>query len=362
MVNLQVLRVGLAVGAGTGPELADVFTNVISRIAGLYGLTIQLERSSRTYHTYFSLLDVDDQQVIRDRVLEDVKDYENFCLQEIARGTRVIFRTAINAQSLYIVREHFEALKFEHFPQGPNGLLFVRDQAQGFYTGTNQYDATTETITRTCTFTKEMTKRIIAYSLDYAHKLWGPTSVDKVTMVYKFHLFDGTFSLWAAQLSKELGVKVHFVQPDTANRNLLAYGVRGRELLIAGNEWGDIMHSILLDKFDKGAQENHCTENIYLKPELDGLVEYQTVHGSADDIAGKELVNPLATIRAAAAILEKHGGCKGAEEAVERALENLGKRKVVTPDQGGQATTAAVMEALFDVFPSIVANGEVQSS
>ena len=169
-------------------------------------------------------------------------------------------------------------------------------------------------------------------------------------MVYKFHLFDGVFGFWAEEWSKKYGVRINLVQPDTANRNILAFGIRGRQLMIAGNEWADIMHVILLNMFGQGAQEARCTENVYLHPELHGLSEYQIVHDSADDLAGKGIVNPSATVRAAAAILERHAGCKGTEEAMDRALLILQRRKAVTPDQGGQMSSTEVVDSILDIL------------
>ena len=346
------LQVGLSIGQGTGAELAEVFEKVIHEISRLYAMPVEVRRSLRKYHTYFSLLAENDPKVIQNETLEDVRHYEKFCEEEFTNGTHVIFRTAINAQSLYIVRQDLEAVKVECFSQGQNSLLLIRDEAQGFYTGSNRHESAQGTIYRTCKFSRELTGRIVSYSLGRARKLWGENAIDSVLMVYKFHLFDGALSLWAQEWSEKYGIKVQFVQPDTANRNLLAFGIQKRQLMIAGNEWADIMHSILLDKFQKGPQEARCTENIYLHSRVHGLVEYQTVHGSADDIAGKGVVNPMATIRAAAAILERHGGCNGAERIVDYTLEILHRRRIVTPDQGGSMSTKKVVDSFLDIIPS----------
>ena len=171
-----------------------------------------------------------------------------------------------------------------------------------------------------------------------------------MNLVYKFHLFDGVFSIWAEEWSKKFGLKINFVQPDTANRNLLAFGIQGRYLMIAGNEWADIMHVILLSMFGQGAQEARCTENVYLHPDLHGLSEYQTVHGSADDLAGKGVVNPSATLRVAAAILERHAGCKGIEEAMDQTLLTLQRRGALTPDQGGIKSSTEVVDSVLDIL------------
>ncbi|MGG7378438.1 isocitrate/isopropylmalate family dehydrogenase, partial [Escherichia coli] len=82
-------------------------------------------------------------------------------------------------------------------------------------------------------------------------------------------------------------------------------------------------------------QEERCSRNVYLADAVAGLEEYQTVHGSADDIAGEGRVNPVATLRAAAAMLERHAGIEGASERMEAALEDVARAGVATPDMGG---------------------------
>jgi len=357
----SVLRVGLAVGHGTGPELADIFERFIDQMASTCSARIKLIRSPRIYHTYLSLLSAGESEAdIHKETMEDVVHYERFCEEEAERGTRVIFRTAITAESLYLVRQHLEAIKVERFDNAQASVLLVRDQAQGFYTGSN--DIGEGTVSRTCHFRRDVFGRIVSYALKRASQVWGDGEIDSILMVYKYHLFGGIFDVWAKELSKEYTVEVKFIQPDTMNRNLLASEVQGRRLMIAGNEYADIMQVILLAMFGQGVQETSYAENVYLHPHLHCLSEYQTVHGSADDLVGKGIVNPTATIKAAAAILGRHAGCKGIEDATNRTLQTLLQQNATTPDQGGHLSTAAFVDAVLDsltVTPSTT-NGQLQ--
>lgn len=169
-------------------------------------------------------------------------------------------------------------------------------------------------------------------------------------MAYKYHLLDGALDEWTEGLAERLGVAVELFQPDTVNRNLITHGPEDRTVLVAGNEWADIMHVVLLDRYGAQRQEDRCTENVHLAPELDELTEYQTVHGSADDLAGRGVVNPVATLRAAARIAERHAHCPGAEAALEAALTAVRGRGVRTPDLGGQAGTGEVADAVLAEF------------
>ncbi|WP_381561590.1 isocitrate/isopropylmalate family dehydrogenase [Streptomyces eurythermus] len=340
--------VGLAVGRGTGPEVADVFERVLGALTAGLPHGVAIERSPRLYHSYQSLRAAPDVAGIQALTAEDADHYERFCRALAAQGTRAVFRTAVNAQSLYLVRQRLRSVKVDLLTGAGRSLLLVRDQAQGFYTGHNRH--TQGEVTRTMTFSREITEAVVTYALRRARHEWPDGPPDRIVMAYKFHLLDGALDAWVAELADRLGIRVDLFQPDTVNRNLITHGLPDRTLVVAGNEWADIMHVMLLDRFGSDRQESRCTENVCLGPGLSGLVEYQTVHGSADDLAGRDLVNPVATIRAAALVAERHAGCAGAVRATEHALRALDERGVRTPDLGGRHSTSTVVDALLTLL------------
>ena len=122
----QTLKLGLAVGHGTGPELADVFERVITHLAKGTRVDVQFNRSSRVYHSYSSLLSTDKSksekthEIIADETMQDAMHYKSFCEEQALQGTCAIFRTAITAESLYLVRQCLEAVKVECFSQAGN--------------------------------------------------------------------------------------------------------------------------------------------------------------------------------------------------------------------------------------------------
>ncbi|MER5349300.1 isocitrate/isopropylmalate family dehydrogenase [Kitasatospora sp. NPDC002551] len=348
--------VGLAVGRGTGAELAAVFERALHRIAAVHGAGVEIVRSPRTYHSYVSLREeVGGTERIRRLTEEDARHYERFCRERARLGTTAVFRTAVNAQSLYLVRQRLQAVKVEPITAGGASLLLVRDEAQGFYTGENRH--TPGVVTRTMEFSREITGKVLEFAVRRARRQWPDDGPAQVVMAYKFHLLDGALDDWVGELGRDLGVEVRLFQPDTVNRNLIAHGLADRTVLVAGNEWADIMHVVLLDRFGGERQESRCTENVHLHPELAELVEYQTVHGSADDLAGKDTVNPVATLRAAAAIAERHAGCPDAVAAVEAALAVSEEYGVRTPDVGGRHSTTDVVDAVLGALTAGAAAG-----
>ncbi|MEU3980471.1 isocitrate/isopropylmalate family dehydrogenase [Streptomyces sp. NPDC026672] len=345
--------VGLAVGRGTGPEVAAVFEQVLGRFAQLHDRHIRVDRSPRTYHSYVSLRDEGGGiEEIRRLTHGDADHYESFVRARAAAGTRVIFRTAINAQTLYLVRQRLQAVKVDTLDAAGARVLLVRDQAQGFYTGDNEHAP--GQVRRVTEFRQDITEEVLHYALRRARREWPGEGPARIVMAYKFHLLDGALDVWATEFAARHGVEVQVFQPDTVNRNLITHGPADRTVLVAGNEWADIMHVVLLDRFGAGRQEDHCTLNVHLHPDVRGLVEYQTVHGSADDLEGRDLVNPVATVRAAAAVAERHAGCGGAIAAAEAALARIREAGVRTPDLGGRHSTSEVVKALLDALEPTV--------
>lgn len=334
------VTVGLAVGEGTGPELAAVFRTAVAEIGQIHGRTIDLIECPHRFRTFVAIGSTvtPSADVIR-MMYEDCDAYEAFVRELPKQGASVLFRTAINAESLYLVRERLEGLKLEQLPWAGGEIFLVRDEAQGFYGGRNSEDSDS-VIRRTCEFRREWTERLLDYARQLAARHFGGAeAIDHIILAYKFHLLDNRFASWVADYGRRQGIKLHLFQPDTMNRHLLRGSFRGNVLIVGGNEWVDVMHAELLARFGLGLQENRHTLNIYLNEGIAGLVEYQTVHGSADDIAGRGIVNPGATLRAAAHLLEHHADCDDAVARMEHAINAALHDGAATPDLGGRAST-----------------------
>ena len=145
-------------------------------------------------------------EAVTQETLADASHYQQFCEVITRQGIKALFRTSVSAQALYLVRQQLEAVKIEHLVTGHNkAILLVRDQAQGFYAGANKHDASQQR-------KKEVFQRIIECALSCARHLWSPNPVQAMTMVYKFHLFDGLFHTWASEWTTQYGVSFQFVQ------------------------------------------------------------------------------------------------------------------------------------------------------
>src|SRR4051794_24336686 len=218
-------------------------------------------------------------------------------------------------------------------------LLVVRELTGGIYFGEKTREA--DRATDLCVYTTEEIERIARTAFRAARS--RVTSVDKMNVLE-------TSRLW-----REVVVRVHSEEfpnielehqlVDSAAMKLIA-APRHFEVILTENMFGDILS-------DEAAM---LTGSLGMLPSAslgaDGPGLFEPVHGSAPDIAGQGIANPLAMILSAALML-RHGFSMEAEaaaleSAVDRALEG-GLR---TRDLGGTATTddaaAAVLAQLED--------------
>ncbi len=344
------LSVGLVTGGGTGQEIAVVFRCALEHLSSIHEAPVDIVECPHRFGTFFSAIASGTAREIHRGHEHDCVLYLDFVRELARRRVPALFRTAMDAQTLYLARVRLGAVKVESFKTPDAGILVVRDCGQGFYTGSNDTQSQ-DVIRRTCEFRRDWTERVIDHALAIAAANFGGVEcIDHVLAAYKFHLLDRRFADWVSEYGRRRGVSIGLFQPDTMNRNLLRDSYRGNVLIIGANEWVDIMHVALMNRYGTGTHETRAAHSTYLAEGVNGMMEYQTVHGSADDIAGRGVVNPQAALRAAAAIMERHGSCDGAMGRMEDSIERACQRGFNTPDQGGEHTTEEVTGAVLDVY------------
>ncbi len=114
------------------------------------------------------------------------------------------------------------------------------------------------------------------------------------------------------------------------------------DVIVTTNMFGDIITD--LGAVLQGGMGLAASGNI--NPDRTAPSMFEPVHGSAPDIAGKGIANPLAAILSLAMMFD-HLGQTGAADRVRRAVQQLLLQPAPrTPDLGGSATTAEVGEAV----------------
>jgi tartrate dehydrogenase/decarboxylase/D-malate dehydrogenase len=118
------------------------------------------------------------------------------------------------------------------------------------------------------------------------------------------------------------------------------------DVIVASNLFGDILTDIgsaISGSLGVGPGGN-------INPERTTPSMFEPIHGSAPDIAGKGVANPIAAIWAGAMMLD-HLGERKAHDSILSAIERvIGDERVKTPDLGGKATTAEMTKAVVQAF------------
>ncbi len=219
-------------------------------------------------------------------------------------------------------------------------FIIVRENTEGLYSGIEE--ETEDGATATRVITAKASERICKVAFEYAKK----TSRNKVTAVHKANVLkktDGLFKDIFYNVAEDYNdIKTNDLYVD-ATAMFLVTNPQMFDIIVTTNLYGDILS-------DEGAG---LVGGLGLIPsanigENNGL--FEPVHGSAPDIAGKNIANPSAMILSAVLMLdylEKHDAARTVENAL---TEVLRERKVVTCDCGGNATT---MEMALEVKSKI---------
>jgi 3-isopropylmalate dehydrogenase len=220
-------------------------------------------------------------------------------------------------------------------------LLVVRELTGGIYFG--EKTRTADSATDVCTYSREEIERIARVAFGAARR--RVTSVDKANVLE-------TSRLWR-EVVRELHVRefgeieLEHVLVDNAAMQLVS-NPSHFDVIVTENMFGDILS-------DEAAM---LTGSLGMLPsaslgagsadrEATGVGVFEPVHGSAPDIAGRGVANPLAMFLSAALML-RHGFGMGTEAAaVESAVDSALADGLRTPDLGGEATTAQATRAVL---------------
>jgi len=186
--------------------------------------------------------------------------------------------------------------------------------------------------------TRQGAKRV----LDYAFQLAKRRKIDLVTCVDKANVLTDMYGLWrevADEMSKKHGIEREFQYVDAVALHMVRTPDRFK-LIVSPNLFGDILTD--LGAAIQGGLGFAASGN--LNPS--GVSMFEPVHGSAPDIAGKGVANPVGAILSSALMLETLGH-KDAATDVERAVQDVlrsGKHK--TADIGGKTSTSKIGNAV----------------
>ena len=234
---------------------------------------------------------------------------------------------------------------------GDIDFYVVRENTEGEYSsvGGRMYEGTSrEVVFQESVFSRTGVDRILKYAFELAQR----RPKKHLTSATKSNGISITMPYWderVAEMTKSYpGVKVDKFHIDI----LCAHFVKNPDwfdVVVASNLFGDILS-------DLGPA---CTGTIAIAPSAninpEGLFPslFEPVHGSAPDIFGKGLANPIGQIWCGAMMLEHFGYAEAGAaivSAIEKVLEAGPNNAPFTPDMGGKAKTADLGKAIADAL------------
>jgi tartrate dehydrogenase/decarboxylase/D-malate dehydrogenase len=225
--------------------------------------------------------------------------------------------------------------------------VVIRENSEGEYSGSGgrvHKGLPEELATETSVFTRNGVARIHRYAFELAKK--RPRR--HLTLVTKSNAQRHGMVMW-----DEIFYEVARGYPEVETQRILVDAMttlmvlkpRSLDVMVATNLHADILSDLAAAL--SGSLGIAPTAN--LNPERKYPSMFEPIHGSAFDITGKGIANPIATFWTASMMLD-HLGEKEASLRLMKAIETVTAKKIHPPDLGGEATTEIVTSAVCDAI------------
>jgi len=348
--NSRKYKIATIPGDGIGKEVVPEGIRVLDAAATRFGFSLSWQNfdwSCETYVRTGHMMPADGLDQLRsfDAVFLGAVGYpgvpDHVSLWGLLIPIRRGFQQYVNLRPVRLLKGMEAAVK--NFAAGDIDFYVVRENTEGEYSeiGGRLYKGTPDELAvQETVFTRRGCDRIMRYAFDLAKtRRKHVTSATKSNgIIYTMPFWDECF----ARIAKEYPD----IRTDQFHIDILtAHFVRHPDwfdVVVGSNLFGDILSDLgpaVVGSIGIAASAN-------LNPEREFPSMFEPVHGSAPDIAGKGIANPIGQIWSGAMML-RHLGETEAADAVEDAIETvLGGGGPRTPDMGGNAKTADLAEAI----------------
>ena len=194
--------------------------------------------------------------------------------------------------------------------------------------------------------TEAGSQRVVRFAFELAHRRRAQGRPGKVTCASKYNMLPRTDGLF-----RDVAARVAATYPDIAFETFIVDDFARRlvaaphdlDVVVLPNLYGDILSDAAAGLIGGlGLAPSGCYGDAY--------AYFESAHGSAPDIAGRNIINPTATILSATMMLD-HLGFGAAARRLEAAVARVyAVGRVLTPDQGGGATTTEFCTAVADAL------------
>lgn len=348
-------RIAVIAGDGIGPEVTEQAVRVADAAARIVGDTrVQwdwLPWNSAHYFAHGKMMPENGIELLRDYdaiflgAVGDPRLPDHVTLNGLLLPIRRAFDQYINMRPNYLFEGVQSPLRDK--PPGSIDLVIFRENTEGEYAdvgGRVYRDSPHDIAVQSAVFTRRGTERIVRAAFDHAR-----SRRRHVTSITKSNAQGYSMVLW-----DEVFVAVSKEYPDVATRSLLVDAaamelIRRPEtfdVIVASNLFGDILSeigAIIVGTIGLAASAN-------INPQRTGPSMFEPVHGSAPDIAGKGIANPLAAILAAE-MMFNHLTYTSVGQRIRAGVATVLRQQQYHPsDLGGTANTTVVAQAVIDAM------------
>jgi len=351
---MSTLNIAILPGDGIGPEVMQEALKVMETLSALDSSfqfnTEELPWNSDYFLTHGQMMPDDGLDRLKkfDAILfgaiGDSRVPDETTIWELIMPIRKQFQQYINFRPIKKLNGISSPLKEEY----DIDFVVIRENAEGEYSnsgGRLYAGAPQEVAIQNTIMTRQGIQKISEFAFQYAQK----NNRKKVTSATKSNAIIHSMKLWD-EVTKEVASAFPLIRFEQNYIDALAaYFVmrpQSFDVVIASNLFGDILTDLgaaLVGGLGIAPSAN-------LNPEKEYPSMFEPIHGSAPDIAGKNIANPIAQIWSVALLLEFHDRKDLANIVLQSIQQVLIKREALTPDLGGKGTTADVGNAIVQAL------------
>ncbi|MGB1109656.1 MAG: tartrate dehydrogenase [Gammaproteobacteria bacterium] len=343
--------IALIPGDGIGKETLPEGVRVLEAISSRFGIRFdwtEFDWSCETYHRTGRMMPEDGIEQLRphDAIFLGAVGFpgvpDHISLWQLLIPIRREFRQYINLRPVRL----FDGVSAPLANRKPGDIDYwiVRENNEGeyseiggrMYAGTEQEAVVQETI-----FTRQGVDRVMRYAFELA-RAKGKSKVTSATksngIVHTMPYWDERFADMASQYPDMATDQYHI---DILCSHLVNHP-DWFEVIVGSNLFGDILSD--LGPGTTGTIAIAPSANI--NPEQEHPSMFEPVHGSAPDIAGRGIANPIGQIWSAAMMLDHLGHIEAGAAVIKAIEEVLAEGAIRTPDMGGNATGSELGKAI----------------
>jgi len=339
-------------GDGIGTEVVEAAMGVLQQVAQKHGFVLKETSFDWSCETWVST-----GRMMPEDGIEQLRRHDAILLGAVGWPARVPDSVSLHGLLLPI-RKQFDLyvnMRPHRLLPGITGpllksdfdILCIRENTEGEYSGAGgrvHVGSPMEVAVETAIFTRTAVERILRYGFEQARKRRG-----QLASVTKSNAQKYSMVFWD-EVTEELAAEYPDVEVTRYHVDAIAARMithpETLDVVVASNLFGDILTDI--GAAIQGGLGFAASANINPAGGVPSM--FEPVHGSAPDIAGRGIANPLATIWSGAMLLD-HLGETAAAADVMRAIERVTADPAhLTPDCGGKGSTGSVAARVTDAL------------